>query len=43
LEVQRFSQDCALGEDVFHRVDDPIEIDGQRASGLRFADVALQA
>jgi hypothetical protein len=43
LDVQRISQDCALGEDAFHRVNDPIEVDGQRASGLRFADVAVQA
>ena len=33
----------ALGEDAFHGVNDPIEVDGQRASGLRFADVAVQA
>ena len=32
-----------LGEDAFHGVNDPIEVDGQRASGLRFADVAVQA
>ena len=43
LDVQRISQDCALGEDAFHGVNDPIEVDGQRASGLRFADVAVQA
>src|SRR5512140_610233 len=39
LGVQRISQDCALGEDAFHGVNDPIEVDGQRASGLRFVDV----
>ena len=43
LDVQRISHDCALGEDAFHRVNDPIEVHGQRASGLRFADVAVQA
>jgi hypothetical protein len=43
LDVQRISQDCALGEDAFHRVNDPVEVSGQRASGLRFADVAVQA
>jgi hypothetical protein len=43
LDVQRISQDCALGEDAFHGVNDPIEVDGQRASGLRFADTAVQA
>jgi len=43
LDVQRISQDCALGEDAFHGVNEPIEVDGQRASGLRFADKAVQA
>jgi hypothetical protein len=43
LDVQRISQDCALGEDAFHRVNDPVEVDGQRASGLRFADESVQA
>ena len=43
LDVQRISQDCALGEDAFHGVNDPVEVDGQRASGLRFADEAVQA
>ena len=32
-----------IGEDAFHRVNEPVEVDGQRASGLRFADVAVQA
>jgi hypothetical protein len=43
LNVQRISQDCAVGEDAFRQINDPIEVDGQRASGLRFADVAVQA
>ena len=43
LDVQRISQDCALGEGAFHGVNDPVEVDGQRASGLRFADTAVQA
>ena len=43
LDVQRISQDCALGEDAFRGVNDPIEVGGQRASGLRFADTAVQA
>jgi hypothetical protein len=43
LDVQRISQDCAVGEDAFHRINDPVEVHGQRASGLRFADVAVQA
>ena len=43
IDVQRISQDCAVGEDAFKRVNGPVEVDGQRASGLRFADVAVQA
>jgi hypothetical protein len=43
VDVQRISQDCAVGEDAFKGVNEPVEIDGQRASGLRFADVAVQA
>jgi hypothetical protein len=43
LDVQRISQDCAVGEDAFHQINDPVEVEGQRASGLRFADVGVQA
>ena len=43
LDVQRISQDCAVGEDAFHGVNEPVEVDGQRASGLRFADLTVQA
>jgi hypothetical protein len=43
LDVQRISQDCAVGEDAFRRVNEPVEVNGQRASGLRFADAAVQA
>src|SRR6516225_7108485 len=43
LNVQRISQDCALGEDAFRGVNSPVEVDGQRASGLRFADTAVQS
>jgi hypothetical protein len=43
VDVQRISQDCAVGEDAFKGINEPVEIDGQRASGLRFADVAVQA
>jgi hypothetical protein len=32
-----------VGEDAFHQINDPVEVDGQRARGLRFADVAVQA
>jgi hypothetical protein len=43
VDVQRISQDCAVGEDAFKGVNGPVQVDGQRASGLRFADVAVQA
>ena len=43
LDVQRISQDCALGEDAFRGVNEPVDVDGQRASGVRFADVPVHA
>jgi hypothetical protein len=43
LDVQRISQDCAVGEDAFRGVSGPVEAGGQRASGLQFADAAVQA
>jgi hypothetical protein len=43
VDVQRISQDCAVGEVAFKGVNEPVEVDGQRASGLPFADVAVQA
>jgi hypothetical protein len=43
LHVQRLSHDCLIGEDAFRRVNDPVVVDGQRASALRFADPLVQA
>jgi hypothetical protein len=43
LDVQRISQDCAVGEGAFRRVNEPVTVGGQRASGLRFADAAVPA
>jgi hypothetical protein len=43
LDVQRISQDCALGEDAFRQINEPMTVNGQRASALRFADSAVQA
>jgi hypothetical protein len=43
LHVQTVSQDCAVGEDAFRRVNEPVVVSGQRASALRFADPAVQA
>jgi hypothetical protein len=42
LDVQRISQDCAIGEEAFQKVTGPVEVDGQRASALRFADLVVQ-
>src|SRR5262249_53413703 len=42
-DVQTISQDCALGEEAFRRVNEPAHVNGQRASALRFADAAVQA
>lgn len=43
LDVQRLSHDCLIGEDAFRRVNEPAVVDGQRASGLRFAEPLVQA
>jgi hypothetical protein len=43
LDVQTISHDCALGEDDLQRFQRPAQIDGQRASALRFAEVRVQA
>jgi hypothetical protein len=43
LDVQKISHDCALGEDAFRQVVRPVEVNGQRASALRFGDQRAQA
>ena len=43
LDVQRISHDCRVGEDAFRRVNEPVQVDGQRASALRFAEPVVQA
>jgi hypothetical protein len=43
LDVQKTSHDCSIGEDAFNQVVRPIEVDGQRASALRFGDPRVQA
>jgi len=43
LDVQRISHDCAIGEDAFDKVVRPAEVEGQRASALRFGDKRVQA
>jgi hypothetical protein len=43
LDVQSVSHDCAIGENAFQRVVQPITVAGQRASALRFDDPRVQA
>jgi len=43
LHVEKISHDCVIGEDAFRHVNEPVEVDGQRCSALRFADPMVQA
>lgn len=43
LHVQCTSHDCTIGEDAFRQVNEPVVVNGQRASALRFADLSVQA
>jgi hypothetical protein len=43
LDVQCVSHDCAIGEDAFKQLVRPIEVDGQRATALRFGEPRTQA
>lgn len=43
LHVQTISHHCAVGEDELQRHQRSLEINGQRASALRFADPRIQA
>src|SRR3982750_392847 len=43
VDVQKISHDCSIGEDAFDQVVRPIEVEGQRASALRFGDPRVQA
>lgn len=42
LDVQRISHDCAIGENAFHQVNQPVQQGTQRASALRFSDARAQ-
>jgi hypothetical protein len=42
LDVQRISHDCAIGEDEFDQMQSPRMIEGQRVSGLRYAQERVQ-
>lgn len=41
--VQTVSHDCAIGQDVFEQVVQPIDIDGQKASALHYDNPRTQA
>lgn len=43
LDVQRVSQDCAIGEEAFLAPQKPVDVNGLRAPGLPFADPRVQA
>jgi hypothetical protein len=43
LDVQTISHDGTIGEDAFRQLNEPVEVNGQRCSALRFADVTVQA
>lgn len=43
LQVEQISHDCILAEEVFQKVNHPIQVGAQRASALRFADPQVQA
>jgi hypothetical protein len=43
LEVQRLSHDCAMGEGTLHRLNRPVEVNGQRTSALRTTDLRVLA
>jgi hypothetical protein len=43
LDVQRISQDCGIGEDVFHQIQQPVVEGTQRAGSLRVSDPRVRA
>src|SRR5262249_37137039 len=43
LDRQRVSHDCAVGEEALRRVNQPVEVEGQRASALRYGDPGVLA
>jgi hypothetical protein len=43
LEVEKLSHDCHLGAERFQTLQQPVEVDGQRGSALRFGDPRVQA
>jgi hypothetical protein len=43
LEVERLSHDCAVGEEIMHQLNRPVQVDGQRTSALRTTDLRVLA
>jgi len=43
LNVEQVSHDCAVGDAAFQRVNQPVVVEGQRTSALRFGDPRVQA
>jgi hypothetical protein len=43
LEIEKLSHDCGIGQQSFLQLQQPAEIEGQRASALRFGDPRVQA
>jgi hypothetical protein len=43
LDVQRISHDCAIGEQSFERAQHPVQVNRQRAAGLRYGDRRVHA
>jgi hypothetical protein len=43
LNIECVSHDCAIGEAAFQHVNQPVVVDGQRASALRFGQARVQA
>jgi hypothetical protein len=43
LEVERLSQDCAVGEEAMLKLNRPVEVSGQRAAALRITDLGVLA
>ena len=43
LHVESLSHDCLIGDDQLHTVTSPVQVDKQRAAGLRFGDPRVHA
>jgi hypothetical protein len=43
LEVEKLSHDCGIGQQSFQQLQQPADIEGQRAAALRFGDPRVQA